>query len=157
VGEEDYAFYLEKLSVACKKYQCDLHAYVLMTNHVHLLMTPHLKGGIGKVMQLLGWYYVQYFIHQYNRTDTLWEGRYKSTILDSEQYLLSCSRYIELNPARADMVRHPVDYPWSSCHCNALGERNALITVHTVYKALGREGSNRRIVRYLSIRLRNKR
>jgi len=67
VGEEDYHFYLKKLSDACEKYQCDLHAYVLMTNHVHLLMTPHLKGGISKVMQMLGRYYVQYFNHQYRR------------------------------------------------------------------------------------------
>ena len=143
VGEEDYAFYLKKLGEACKKYQCDLHAYVLMTNHVHLLMTPHLKGGIGKVMQMLGRYYVQYFNHQYNRTGTLWEGRYKATVLDSKQYLLSCSRYIELNPVRADRVKHPADYPWSSYHYNALGVSNGLIKAHTVYTALGRGASSR--------------
>jgi len=137
-SEEDYTFYLKKLGEACKKYQCDLHAYVLMTNHVHLLMTPHLKGSIGKVMQMLGRYYVQYFNYQYNRTGTLWEGRYKATVLDSEQYLLSCSRYIELNPVRADIVKHPEDYPWSSYHCNALGESNSLIKAHPIYTALGR-------------------
>ena len=142
-GEEDYAFYLKKLGDSCKKYQCDLHAYVLMTNHVHLLMTPHLKGGIGKVMQMLGRYYVQYFNFQYNRTGTLWEGRYKATVLDSEQYLLSCSRYIELNPVRADMVKHPAEYPWSSYHCNALGVCNSLIKAHTIYTALGRDASSR--------------
>lgn len=142
-GEEDYEFYLKKLGDACKKYQCDLHAYVLMTNHVHLLMTPHLKGGIGKVMQMLGRYYVQYFNFQYNRTGTLWEGRYKATVLDSEQYLLSCSRYIELNPVRADMAKHPVDYPWSSYHFNALGVSNSLIKAHTIYTALGHDASSR--------------
>ncbi|MDH5233113.1 MAG: transposase [Gammaproteobacteria bacterium] len=143
VGEEDYEFYLKKLGEACKKHQCDLHAYVLMTNHVHLLMTPHLKGGIGKVMQMLGRYYVQYFNHQHNRTGTLWEGRYKATVLDSKQYLLSCSRYIELNPVRADRVKHPADYPWSSYHYNALGVSNGLIKAHTVYTALGRGASSR--------------
>lgn len=142
-GEEDYVFYLKKLGDACKKYQCDLHAYVLMTNHVHLLITPHLKGGIGKVMQMLGRYYVQYFNFQYNRTGTLWEGRYKATVLDSEQYLLSCSRYIELNPVRADMVKHPTDYPWSSYHFNALGVSNSLIKAHTIYTALGQDVSSR--------------
>ncbi|MCP5275112.1 MAG: transposase [Burkholderiales bacterium] len=137
VGEADYAFYLEKLSEACQKYQCDLHAYVLMTNHVHLLMTPHLKGSIGKMMQMLGRYYVQYFNYQYHRTGTLWEGRYKATVLDSEHYLLSCSRYIELNPVRADMVKHPADYPWSSYHHNALGISSSLIKAHTIYSTLG--------------------
>lgn len=143
VGDEDYEFYMTKLGEACKRYQCDLHAYVLMTNHVHLLMTPHLKGGIGKVMQMLGRYYVQYFNYQYNRTGTLWEGRYKATVLDSEQYLLSCSRYIELNPVRADMVNHPADYPWSSYHFNALGVSNSLIKAHTIYIALGRRAASR--------------
>ena len=142
-GEEDYVFYLNKLGDACKKYQCDLHAYVLMTNHVHLLMTPHLKGGIGKVMQMLGRYYVQYFNFQYSRTGTLWEGRYKATVLDSEQYLLSCSLYIELNPVRADMVKHPADYPWSSYHFNALGVSNSLVKTHPIYTALGHDASSR--------------
>ena len=137
VGEEDYEFYLKKLSEGCKKYQCDLHAYVLMTNHVHLLVTPHLEGGIGKLMQMLGRYYVQYFNFQYNRTGTLWEGRYKATVLDSEQYLLICSRYIELNPVRAGMVEHPVEYPWSSYHFNALGVENSLLTKHGLYSVLG--------------------
>lgn len=158
-GEEDYTFYLEKLGEACKKYQCDLHAYVLMTNHVHLLMTPHLKGSIGKVMQMLGRYYVQYFNYQYNRTGTLWEGRYKATVLDSEQYLLSCSRYIELNPVRADIVKHPADYPWSSYHCNALGESNSLIKAiqFTILLEEGNPAVNQPIALYLSIKFRNER
>lgn len=145
VGEEDYHFYLKKLGDACEKCQCDLHAYVLMTNHVHLLMTPHVKGGIGKVMQMLGRYYVQYFNHQYKRTGTLWEGRYKATVLDSEQYLLTCSRYIELNPVRAGMVEHPSDYPWSSYHANALGIKSSLIREHSVYTALGTDAAERRL------------
>jgi len=115
VADEDYQYYLSILKDACQKYQCDLHAYVLMTNHIHLLITPHAENSISKVMQSLGRYYVQYFNHQYRRTGTLWEGRYKATLLDSEQYLLVCSRYIELNPVPAGMVNQPEDYFWSLC------------------------------------------
>ena len=136
--DEDYRFYLEKLSDAAKKYQCDIHAYVLMTNHVHLLVTPHTEDGIGKMMQMLGRYYVQYFNHCYKRTGTLWEGRYRATLIDSEQYLLTCMRYIELNPVRAqNMANHPVDYPWSSYAFNALGKEDQLVTPHLEYRRLG--------------------
>lgn len=143
VTDEDYRFYLEKLNAACQKYACDLHAYVLMTNHVHLLITPHHPGAIGKVMQMLGRYYVQYFNHQYQRTGTLWEGRYKATLLDSDQYLLVCSRYIELNPVRAGMVSHPSDYPWSSYAFNALGKDNSVLTPDPLYLALGNDADER--------------
>ena len=146
VADEDYLFYLENLNAACQKYACDLHAYVLMTNHVHLLITPHHTGAIGKVMQMLGRYYVQYFNRQYQRTGTLWEGRYKATLLDSDQYLLVCSRYIELNPVRAGMVSHPSDYPWSSYAFNALGQENVLLTPHPLYLALGRDETKRQDV-----------
>ena len=84
--EGDCRFYLEKLKKACEKHQCEIHAYVLMTNHVHLLITPHKENGIGKVMQMVGRYYVQYFNHQYQRTGTLWEGRYKVTESDPIDY-----------------------------------------------------------------------
>jgi len=123
----DYQFYLEKLKQACEKHECDLHAYVLMTNHVHLLITPHTQHGLGKVMQMVGRYYVQYFNHSYQRTGTLWEGRYKATLIDSERYLLTCYRYIELNPVRAGMVEHAADYPWSSYRFNASGQENTLV------------------------------
>jgi len=136
VTDEDYHFYLQKLEDACKKYDCSLHAYALMTNHVHLLITPHSENGISKVMQYIGRYYVQYFNYHYKRTGTLWEGRYKATLIDSESYLLTCSRYIELNPVRAGMVKMPEDYPWSSFHYNALGKNNRLITPHAIYTAL---------------------
>lgn len=136
--EADYQFYLEKLFDLCQKHQCDLHAYVLMTNHTHLLITPHSNEGLGKVMQGVGRYYVQYFNYTYQRTGTLWEGRYKATLLDSEQYLLTCMRYIELNPVRAEMVNHPREYPWSSYHYNALGYEEELVTPHPVYKRLGK-------------------
>lgn len=136
-AETDYHFYLEKLFDACQKHDCDLHAYVLMTNHVHLLMTPHSTDGIGRVIQMLGRYYVQYFNYTYDRTGTLWEGRYKATLLDSDEYLLTCMRYIELNPVRAGMVEHSRDYPWSSYNCNALGHEDKLVTPHMLYKRLG--------------------
>ncbi len=142
-AEEDYQFYLNKLNDACKKYNCELHAYVLMTNHVHLLITPNSENGISKVMQNIGRYYVQYFNIKYKRTGTLWEGRYKATLLDSEVYLLTCSRYIELNPVRACMVNDPAEYPWSSYRCNALGENNKLITPHLIYKSLGHNEETR--------------
>ena len=92
-ADEDYRFYLERLKEACDRYHCDVHAYGLMTNHVHLLMTPSKEEGIGKVLQSLGRYYVQYFNYTYGRTGTLWEGRYKATLIDSDNYLLSCCRY----------------------------------------------------------------
>ncbi len=143
VSNKDYCFYLEKLHDACKKHNCDLHAYVLMTNHVHLLMTPHTNDGISKVMQSLGRYYVQYFNYTYERTGTLWEGRYKATLIDTEAYLLTCSRYIELNPVRAHMVSHPSEYPWSSFQCNALGKYDSLISSHLLYKRLGKTDEER--------------
>jgi len=123
---------------ACNKHDCDIHAYVLMTNHVHLLITPHKKEGISKVIQMLGRYYVQYFNHTYQRTGTLFEGRYKATLIDSEQYALGCYRYIELNPVRAGMVEHPAEYPWSSYRNNALNEKNELVVGHELYKRLGK-------------------
>jgi len=136
-SEDDYLFYLEKLDSACKRFGCDLHAYVLMTNHVHLLMSPQYSEGISKIMQSIGRYYVQYFNYRYKRTGTLWEGRYKSTLLDSESYLLTCYRYIELNPVRAGMVDHPSEYRWSSYDCNAQSHSNSLITPHNLYMNLG--------------------
>jgi putative transposase len=137
-AEADYRFYLEKLEAACDKYQCDVHAYVLMTNHVHLLITPHREDSISKAMQMVGRYYVQYYNYCYRRTGTLWEGRYKATLIDSETYLLSCMRYIEMNPVRAGMVSHPSEYPWSSYGRNALGREDSLVVPHLEYRRLGR-------------------
>lgn len=142
--DDDHRFYLDKLQQACEKHRCDLHAYVLMTNHVHLLITPHTEQGIAKVMQMLGRYYVQYFNYTYDRTGTLWEGRYRATLIDSERYLLTCYRYIELNPVRAEgMAKHPSDYPWSSYHYNALGTEDGCITPHGEYLALGKRTGDR--------------
>lgn len=143
-ADEDYQFYLEKLRQACEKHQCEVHAYVLMTNHVHLLITPHEEHSLSKCLQMLGRYYVQYFNHTYQRTGTLWEGRYKATLIDSEQYLLTCYRYIELNPVRAEsMATHPSEYPWSSYCYNALGRENTVITPHHEYLRLGKTPGQR--------------
>lgn len=137
VTDEDRSAYLDWLSKASIKHGCAIHAYVLMTNHVHLLVTPSTEHGLGKVVQMVGRYYVQYFNHQYHRTGTLWEGRYKASLLDSERYLLTCQRYIEMNPVRAGMVDHPAEYPWSSYRTNAVGEPSRLVTPHELYLRLG--------------------
>ena len=142
-AEEDYSFYLECLKEARDKHGCTVHTYVLMTNHVHLLLTPDNPYSIAKTMQSVGRRYVQYINYTYRRTGTLWEGRYKATLIDSEQYLLTCSRYIELNPVRAGIVTHPDEYPWSSYRAHAHGQADTLIRNHSLYLALGESDSVR--------------
>ncbi|MGI1678782.1 MAG: transposase [Cellvibrionaceae bacterium] len=134
---EDYEYYLLQLKKACDKHHCDLHAYALMANHVHLLITPRTEKSIGKAMQMIGRYYVQYFNQSYDRSGTLWEGRYKATVVDSENYLLSCSRYIELNPVRTGLVDDPASYPWTSYGANALGKTSYLLNPSEPYSSLG--------------------
>ncbi|NOX08876.1 MAG: transposase [Gammaproteobacteria bacterium] len=140
----DYYVYLKVLREAAIRYECDIHAYVLMTNHVHMLMTPHSKEGPSRCVQMLGNKYVRYINGIYQRTGTLWEGRFKSALIDSENYLLMCYRYIELNPVRANMVSLPGNYWWSSYRCNALGQENMLLTPHAVYMGLGSTDVDRR-------------
>ncbi len=142
-ADADYQFYLEKLQQACSKHGCKLHAYVLMTTHVHLLITPQGEPSLAKSIQMLGRYYVQYYNYSYQRTGTLWEGRYKATLIDSESYLLTCMRYIELNPVRADMASHPSEYPWSSYRHNALGQSDERVTPHLEYHRLGNTDDER--------------
>ena len=108
-----------------------------MTNHVHLLLTPTKEDSTSKMMQSIGRNYVQYFNFNYQRTGTLFEGRYKATLIGSEHYLFTCMRYIELNPVRAKMVAHPSEYQWSSYRHNGLGEFDALIQPHLEYERLG--------------------
>jgi putative transposase len=107
---EDYQRYLQDLDDAANRNDCAIHAYVLMTNHVYLLVTPFQQHGISHMMQDLGRKYVRYINHVYKRSGTLWEGRYKSSLVDSEAYLLTCMRYIEMNPVRASMVKHHIEY-----------------------------------------------
>ncbi len=141
---QDYLFYMSCLGEACNRYHVAVHAYVLMTNHVHLLMTPDDSEGISRVMQSIGRRYVQYINKEYQRCGTLWESRHKASLVDAEQYLLTCYRYIELNPVAANMVKHPGDYAWSSYHHNACGEKNPVITQHDLYRRLGMAGEERR-------------
>jgi putative transposase len=149
-ADEDYRLYLRWLKGAAGEQGLAVHAYVLMTNHVHLLVTAESVSSVSKTMQSVGRRYVQHFNHSYGRTGTLWEGRYKSTLIDSESYLLTCMRYIEMNPVRAAMVDRPEDYAWSSYHRNALGESDALVTPHPLYQGLGRaEGKRQEAYRAL--------
>ncbi|BCB27523.1 hypothetical protein SKTS_24090 [Sulfurimicrobium lacus] len=121
-AEEDYHSYLHWLERAAVDWHCVVHAYVLMTNHVHLLVSPETETGTAKLMQAIGRRYVQYINRSYRRTGSLWEGRYKSSVIQAETYLLTCMRYIELNPVRAGMVQDPGQYRWSSYRHNGLGQ-----------------------------------
>ena len=134
---DDYFRYLDWLEKYSIEYGCRVHAYVLMTNHVHLLITPDGNDGLAKMMKCLGQRYVQYINRTYCRSGTLWEGRFKSCITREDEYVLSCYRYIELNPVRAHMVEHPGEYFWSSYRANAQLERNEMISPHDAYLALG--------------------
>lgn len=136
-GADDYAAYLEFLNLATEKTGCHVHAYVLMTNHVHILVTPMEDYGVSSLMQSLGKRYVQYINKTYKRTGTLWEGRYKASLIDSERYLFTCMRYIELNPVRAGMVELPSEYAWSSYGFNGAGIENKCISPHPLYLKFG--------------------
>lgn len=138
--EADCQFFRDALVAAAQKHGLLIHAYVWMTNHIHLLATPLQQNSISKVLQAVGRKYVQYFNYSYRRSGTLWEGRYRATVVDSEAYLLTLMRYIELNPVRAGMVGHPRDYVWSSYAGNALGEVGLNVdwlTPHALYLRLG--------------------
>ena len=136
VREDDCAAYASWLAEYSNKYQVHIHAWVFMTNHVHLLATPMTEDGIPRMMQSLGRHYVRYFNYTCQRTGTLWEGRYRSCVVDAEQYLLVCQRYIELNPVRAGIVESPEDYTWSSYQANGLGKAISFWKPHSVYLAL---------------------
>ena len=140
----DYASYLLEIGEAALKHGCAIHAYVLMTNHVHLLATPNASGAISRMMQAIGRRYVACINARYHRTGTLWEGRFKAALVGSARYALACYRYIELNPVRAHMVASPGDYPWSSHGHNALGRYQALITPHAAWRELGDTDETRR-------------
>ncbi len=133
----DYQIYLNWLKEAAERYDCLLHAYVLMTNHVHILATPKTKTGISQMMQYIGRRYVPYINCSYNRSGTLWEGRYKGSLVQDDLHLFTCMRYIELNPVRAGMVKTAAAYRWSSYAANARGIEDSLITYHELYMALG--------------------
>lgn len=142
--EADLKAYAHWLRVGARKYRIEVHAWVFMTNHVHLLVTPSLPDSISRCMQYLGRYYVRRFNDRYRRSGTLYEGRFKSSIVESREYLLVCQRYIELNPVRAGLVADPVDYIWSSYRAHAFGQAAGLWQPHPEYLALGETPAGRR-------------
>jgi len=136
--EEDYALYRRWLAEAALSHGCAIHAYVLMTNHVHFLLTPKKKESLPRMMQALGRRYVRHVNDSTGRTGTLWEGRYRAAPIDSDTYFFSWCRYIELNPVRARLAKHPRDYPWSSYRAHAAGAADELVSPHPLFRRLGR-------------------
>ncbi len=137
---DDFKFLYKCLREAAEKNQLAVHAWVFMHNHLHLLVTPIDVSSLSKTMQSVGRRYAQYFNKTYHRSGSLWEGRYKSSLVDTEHYLLSCYRYIELNPVRAGIARLPQDYSYSSYQHNACGKNDPIITPHITYKKLTKKG-----------------
>lgn len=142
-AEQDYQYYLDTLFEQADKYDCALHAYCLMTNHAHLLLTPARHDSASLLMKHLGQRYVQYINRTYRRSGTLWEGRFRSCLAQDETYVLACYRYIELNPVRARMVQHPGEYRWSSYRTNGQGGEDRRLTPHLEYLQLGRQADAR--------------
>lgn len=134
---EDYGVFIARLRDAAKQFKVAIHAYVLMTNHIHLLASPTDELGLARMMQWIGRHYVPYFNRKYGRAGTLWEGRYKTTVIDSERYLMTCCCYIELNPVRANLTSSPADYPWSSYAHHVGIKSDPVITDHPLYWSLG--------------------
>ncbi|HJV02899.1 MAG TPA: transposase [Burkholderiaceae bacterium] len=135
--DDDYQAYLSWLSEHSGRAGVRVHGYVLMTNHLHLLLSPENETGVGSMMKTLGQYYTHYFNRRYHRTGTLWEGRYKSSLVQQERYFLQCQRYIELNPVRAGLLADPAAYRWSSYRCNAWGRPDRVLSPHSMYLRLG--------------------
>jgi putative transposase len=141
--EQDYQYFRDCLDAAAYNCQLKLHAYVLMPEHVHILATPVKTDSISRTIQSIGRNYVQYFNESYHGSGTLWEGRYRATVLDSRNYLLTCSQYIESNPARNGLVKNARDYRWSSYAHNALARSDEMITAHPEYLKLGMNDGER--------------
>ena len=142
--EYDREFYLATLSEVAGGHDCAVHAYVLMTNHVHLLITSRRAGGLSRLMQGLGRRYVRWFNDRHGRTGTLWEGRFRSCLVDTERYVLSCYRYIEMNPVRAHMTSDPLEYRWSSARGNAGPGEDPMLSPHESYASLSSDPATRR-------------
>lgn len=136
-ADEDYLLYLDWLEEYAKSEGCSIHSYVLMTNHVHILLTPETSKSAGTLMKRLGQRYVQHINRTYKRSGTLWEGRYRSCIVQQQEYLFSCQKYIEMNPVRSGIVQHPGEYRWSSYLINCQGNASGLLKPHPLYQSLG--------------------
>ncbi len=139
----DYQVYLGMMRDALEEFACTLHAFVLMPNHVHLLVSPAATTAPASLMQRVGQRYVQYVNRRHRRYGTLWQGRYHSSLVDTEDYFMVCQRYIELNPVRAGLVTHPVDYDWSSYRVHAHGEQSGIVVPHELYTAIAPENRAR--------------
>src|SRR5688572_11918489 len=144
--QDDREFYLFHLARLLPRAECRLHAYCLMSNHVHLLVTPAQAEGCGVLMKNIGQLYTQYVNKRYGRSGHLWQARFRSSLVQSEDYVLACYRYIELNPVRAGLARRPDEYPWSSYAANAVGHAAALLSPHEEYVRLGRTAEERQAV-----------
>ena len=142
---QDFAAYAAWLNEYARKHGVAVHSWVFMTNHVHLLVTPSSSDGLSQMMQCLGRRYVRYFNETHQRTGTLWEGRFRSCVVDDERYLLTCQRYIELNPVRAGMVNSPNDYAWSSFQAHAFGRPIEMWQPHPIYLKLAANQEDRLI------------
>ncbi len=142
IEPENYQHYLELWEEVSKRYCLAVHAYCLMTNHIHFLATPSRVTSLSNVMKVAGSRYAQYINRKYRRTGTLWEGRHRASLIQSERYFLTCSRYIELNPVRAQMVRRPEEYRWSSYGVNAWGD-GGWLQPHDEYVRLGHNQEER--------------
>jgi putative transposase len=141
--EQDYLFFLLALRDASVRHQLDVHSYALMTNHFHIIATPRAATGLSDAMHVVGTKYVGYFNRRYERSGRLFEGPFKSSVIDTETYWFTCMRYVELNPVRAGLVSDPADYRWSSYRSNALGVRDRLIAPHSLYISLGESAACR--------------
>ena len=142
VEPENYQYYLELWKECSKRYQVSVHAYCLMTNHIHFLVTPEYSDSISRAMSVIGSRYAYYFNKTYKRSGTIWEGRHKSSLIQSDRYFLTCCRYIELNPVAAGMVNKPEEYKWSSYLANAWGRESNLLP-HDEYLKLGGDTKTR--------------
>jgi putative transposase len=142
-AEDDYRFFLDHLAQLAARFRCSVHAYVLITNHFHLLISAELASGASQLMKFLGQRYVQYVNRTYQRTGSLWEGRFRSSLVQTERYVLACYRYIELNPVRAKMVNDPIEYPWSSYAANVGVKKVPWLTPHGEYLDLGSDEQRR--------------
>ena len=134
---DDFECFRTLLYTVSRRFKCPIHAYVFMTNHFHLLITPEDDQGPSRMMQVIGSQYAQYVNECHQRTGPFWDGRFRSCLVNSEQYVFGCSRYIERNPVRAGMASEPGHYSWSSYRHNAQGMHDPLITPHALYRALG--------------------
>lgn len=144
-SHSDYQAYLGMLKESADAAECQVHAYVLMTNHVHLLVTPLHERSASELMKSTGERYVQFVNRRYGRAGTLWQGRYRSCLVQDEIYFMVCQRYIEMNPVRAGMVTNPALHKWSSHRAYAYGDANPVITPHSLIDGLGFNKTSRQI------------